>query len=109
METWTVTANRLSDGGVVYLRSDRVWSHALSDAWTGEMLEEAEVQIEWARGRENEVCDPYALRVDREGARLVPRTARERIRAEGPGPTLERLGYATPSGSPRPEPRRRAG
>lgn len=104
MAIWTVTANRLADGGVVYLRSDRVWSGVLNDAWTADSRDGGQPELEWARTREDQVCDPYLLEVDREGGALVPRTARERIRAEGPGPTLERLGYAAWSGA-----RRRAG
>jgi len=101
---WAVTANRLLDGGVVYLRADRSWTSAVSDAWSAESQKDTEARLEWARTQEHEVCDPYALDVAREGECLVPRSARERIRAEGPGPTLARLGYETQTGS-----RRRAG
>jgi hypothetical protein len=94
MTHWIVTANRLSDGGVTYLRADHGWTEALSEAWTSEDRDAAEARLAWARGREREVCDPYLVEVRIEDGWASPLSARERIRAEGPRPTLERLGYA---------------
>jgi hypothetical protein len=93
MTHWIVTANRLDDGSVTYLRADRSWTGALTQAWTSEDREAAEARLEWARGQERVICDPYLIEVGIEDGRPVPRSARERIRAEGPRPTLERLGY----------------
>jgi len=94
MAHWIVTANRLSDGGVTYLRADHGWTGCLSEAWASEHREAAEARLAWARGQEGVVCDPYLVEVRVEGGRRSPLSARERIRAEGPRPTLERLGYA---------------
>lgn len=96
MAHWIVTANRLSDGGVVYLRSDRTWAPALTEAWRSADAKLADSMLVWAKGQEAVICDPYLLDVALEGATVLPLTARERIRAEGPQPTLERLGYAAP-------------
>jgi len=93
MSLWTVTANRLDDGGVAYYRPDQTWTSDLQEAWVGETEEAAAPHIVWAGGQEHLVCDPYRLEVRREGDLVVPLSARERIRAEGPLPTLRRLGY----------------
>lgn len=93
MANWIVTANRLSDGAVVYLRGDRGWTGDLQHARALGDAQAADDLLAWARGQEAVVCDPYLCEVGVEGARLLPLTARERIRAEGPRPTLRRLGY----------------
>ena len=90
---WIITANRLTDGSVTYLRADRSWAGSIDDAWVARSRAQAEPLVEWARGRERDVCDPYLVEVDLSEGRPLPRSARERIRAEGPAPTLRRLGY----------------
>ena len=104
MILWTVTANRLADGAVMYLQADQRWGGSLDAAWTAEEKEAAEALLGWARKQPHVVCDPYVLPLRREGALLAPLSARERIRAEGPAPMLARLGYAS-----RMEPNRQAG
>lgn len=94
MVVWTVTANRLADGAVMYLRADQLWSGGLDEAWTADEKEVAESRLGWAREQQHVVCDPYVLPLRREGGRVEPVSARERIRAEGPAPTLGRLGHA---------------
>jgi len=93
MAFWTVTANYLADGGVAYLRADRAWTRDLQRAVAVDSKEALAPLLEWAKSQEQDVCDPYDLELGREADRLVPLSARERIRAEGPEPTLERLGY----------------
>ena len=92
MNHWIVTANRLSDGGVAYLAADGRWSGDVQRAWRG-VAEAAQRRLEWARGQEAVICDPYVLEVGVVAGALRPLTTRERIRAEGPTPTLQRLGY----------------
>ncbi len=91
-EQWIVTANALADGSVRYLTSARTWTGDLQQAWFGP-ASAAEAMLVWSRAQEAVVCDPYILALDRVEERLVPRSQRERIRAEGPRPTLRRLGY----------------
>lgn len=93
MAHWIVTANRLSDGGVVYLRADRQWTPSHAEAEVTEDREAAEAALGWAKAEERVVCDPYVIDVDIVDGAPAPKTARERIRAEGPRPTLRRLGY----------------
>jgi hypothetical protein len=110
MAHWIVTANRLLDGGVVYRTAERGWSEALEDAAVGDEAV-AEAELQRARGDEHVICDPYRIDVGLEGGRPVPLSVRERIRAEGPLPTLRRLGYdfsQRDRGEHRAEPRARA-
>lgn len=92
-EQWVVTAAALTDGGVRYLTPARTWTADLQHAWFGPEGA-AESMLVWARGQEQVICDPYIFALDRSDGVLAPRTQRERIRAEGPRPTLARLGYA---------------
>lgn len=101
MAHWIVTANRLSDGGVTYLRADNGWTERLCEAWKTEEREQAEARLRWAATQQRVVCDPYVLEVAVEQGAVVVGSARERIRAEGPGLTLQRLGYAWACASPR--------
>jgi hypothetical protein len=93
-ETQTVlTANRTEDGSVVYLGVDRRWTRDLQEGCRLK-ADDQEAVLDWAKTQEREVCDPYVIDVVVDDGRLSPRTARERIRAEGPDATLARLGYA---------------
>lgn len=98
-QAWVVTANALMDGGVRYLTPTRAWSPSLQQAWSGP-ADAADALLGWARTDEAVVCDPYVVDVDRVDGALVPRSTREIIRAEGPAPTLVRLGYAPPGYTP---------
>lgn len=99
MAHWIVTANRLSDGAVVYLRGDRGWTGDLQQARALDDTQAADDLLAWAKGQEAVICDPYLCEVGLEGAQLLPLSARERIRAEGPRPTLQRLGYLPQRGA----------
>ncbi len=80
-----VTANRLTDGLVVYFTSDGVWSDQRSDAATAEGKEAGEALLGRALEDERtEVAGPYLIGIDAvEGAR-TPERLRERIRINGP-------------------------
>ena len=93
MQHWTVTANRLDDGGVTYLRADRVWTTDLQDAWTCPDKAAAEPLLAWAGEQEHVICDPYLITVEYSAEGISPLKEREKIRAEGPDATLRRLGY----------------
>lgn len=80
-----LTANRLSDGAVVYLGSGG-WSEWI-DAASVAADESAAADLE-DRGAQamaqRQVVDPYLIDVTSEGGRLVAARLRERIRAAGP-------------------------
>ena len=81
-----VTANRLSDGHVVYLDAEGGWTEdfrrglVLGDA----AAREAALARGEAAAKANAVVEPYAIELEMRAGHLAPRTLRERIRAEGP-------------------------
>ncbi|MEM6650446.1 MAG: DUF2849 domain-containing protein [Pseudomonadota bacterium] len=80
-----VTANRLSDGMVVY-RGAETWAEDLSDATVVEG-DAALALLEETNGEEGEIVGPYLMDVEREGDEIVPTgrgALRENIRDHGP-------------------------
>jgi sulfite reductase (NADPH) hemoprotein beta-component len=76
-----ITANRLTDGVVVWLDGAGGWSPDLQAAaiFDGEALEAA-----LAKARDSEAVDIREIPVDLVEGRLVPQARRERLRAAGP-------------------------
>lgn len=78
-----VTANRLDDGAVVYLKDDESWTGDLAAAASfGE--EAAKAALEAAQARATEIADAYLIDVDDNGAPAGRETLRETIRKSGP-------------------------
>jgi hypothetical protein len=88
-----ITANRTLSGATVYLTPAGQWSAALADAFWSTDAEAMDTRLTAARAQQRQVCDPYLLTVGHRDERLVPLTKREEIRANGPIPMLEALGY----------------
>lgn len=86
--TQILTANRLTDGRIVYHADDGEWAESLDGArvFAAEEKEEAE-----AAGRRAEdarlIVGPYLFPVDAANGAIRPLSMRERIRAGG-GPTI---------------------
>jgi len=81
-----VTANRLTDGAVVFLAADGSWAERLADGQPAPEGEAAAALLKLAEAAvRTEVVGPYLIDVG-PGAdgRLVALRYRERIRAEGP-------------------------
>lgn len=81
-----VTANRLSDGEVVWLGAAGRWVETFPEARILETREEeaaALAEAEASAGRQ-EIVEPYAIDVTREEGHLKPVRFREQIRAAGP-------------------------
>jgi sulfite reductase (NADPH) hemoprotein beta-component len=81
-----ITANRLSDGIVVFLSAEGGWTE---DFHAGAVLGDAEAKAaalaaSAASAAANEVIDPYWIDLEPRGGRLVPKALREAIRASGP-------------------------
>ena len=80
-----VTANRLSDGAVVYMTEAGTWSrdvdeaHPIDKTKIPDALATAECAVHAC-----EVVAPYAIDVETDGARINPVRYREQIRAAGP-------------------------
>lgn len=86
MALHVITANRLGDGGVVYLSTAGGWTEWLaeadvveSDADEARLLAAAERSV-----AARLVVAPYAIPVARDGVTLKALSQRERIRAKGP-------------------------
>ena len=86
MDLQIVTANRLSDGLVVYFTQAGDWTVRLADAWVvdgqdaGGRLLEAAMPAVAAR----KVVEPYLIEVRHEDGEFRPVRYREVIRATGP-------------------------
>ena len=80
-----VTANRLSDGLVVYLNGAG-WSGRIEDARIASDDATADGLLVRAGGpgQTIQVIDPYLIEITREGAVPRPVSNRESIRAQGP-------------------------
>lgn len=80
-----ITANRLSDGQVIFLTSNG-WSRSISEAFrfTDETGRETAMDRANDDVAANEIVDPYEIDIELEGESAVPVRLRERIRALGP-------------------------
>jgi hypothetical protein len=94
MTLQAITANRLVDGQVVYLREDDRWSPRIQEAIVADSDELAKTLIELAKRavERRRVVDPYLFAVSVEDGRVRPLGRREEIRAAGPSVRTD-LGY----------------
>jgi hypothetical protein len=94
-----LTANRLSDGIVVFLDDGGTWVETVEAAAVARSPEAARV-LE-ARGAEdaarNAVVDPYLIEMREVAGRLEPVRIRERVRIGGPSILDDVIGYTPPS------------
>ncbi len=83
-----ITANRLTDGLVVFRTGDARWSLTIAAAelLADEAAVEAALEKAFADARANRIVDPYAVEVvvSAPGQNPVATRFRERIRADGP-------------------------
>jgi len=86
MKPKIVTANRLSDGAVVYLDAAGDWVEAIADAGIATDDEVADALLAVASTAEQglQVVGPYLIDVTAEDGRPRPLGTRETIRAQGP-------------------------
>jgi len=83
-ELQVASANRLSDGAVVFLDDAGHWSTELAVAAVANGERAAEILLERAKAEGANVVDPFLVAVDeRENGALVPLSLREKIRASG--------------------------
>lgn len=90
MSSKAVTANRLTDGSVVYLTDAGAWSEWLNEAALAGDDEGAERLLE--RGRADTatgVVEPYLIEVVETDGLLAPLRYREVLRARGPSIHLD--------------------
>ena len=86
-----VTANRLSDGEVVYFSPDNRWVEAFAMAEVADGAEAAETLLARAMPADFEahVLEPYLFEVLEDGQAYKPASVRETIRAAGPTVRLD--------------------
>jgi hypothetical protein len=80
------TANRLSDGAVVFLTKAATWSEHIDESVVALEPQAAAALGEHGKAAEaaNHVTGSYVIDVERRGGRVLPLHIRERIRALGP-------------------------
>jgi len=80
-----ITANRLSDGAVVYMTKTETWSRDVDQA---RLIDKADAEATLAAAERAvqacQVVTPYAIDVEIEGTHINPVRYREQIRALGP-------------------------
>jgi hypothetical protein len=85
-----LTANRLTDGAVVYLTAAGTWTSEVARSVVAR--EEKAAAALLARGQKDAeaaiVVGPYLIAVVEEAGGPRPASLRERIRAEGPSPPV---------------------
>jgi predicted NAD/FAD-binding protein len=80
-----VTANRLTDGAVVYRTAGNSWSTMLDEAAIATTAEQAKALLASAAGDGNTAVEPYVAPVELSpDRRILPGNLRERIRVAGP-------------------------
>ena len=81
-----VTANRLSDGAVVFLTKAAFWSECIDSAVVAVEPQAAAALGEHGKAAEaaNHVTGSYVIDVERRDGRVLPLHIRERIRVNGP-------------------------
>ena len=94
-----LTANRLSDGSVVFLDFEGAWNESIDIALVARTTPEvAELEARGAfDAAQNIVVEPYLVEVREAEGRLVPIRQRERVRAGGPSILDDVPGYVSPS------------
>src|ERR1700710_2933477 len=81
-----ITANRLTDGVVVFQTNDDRWTEDFNRAAVLPNPEATTVALKRAKQDEtsNIVVEPYAIVVEERNGHLMPKALREAIRATGP-------------------------
>lgn len=80
-----VTANRLRDGGVVFLTDGGAWTTDIARAGVAgdEPAAQRLLAIGAVAAAESRIVEPYLTAVRADGDSIVPVSLRERIRAQG--------------------------
>lgn len=94
-----LTANRLSDGIVVFLNGRGAWSESVGTAAVARSPQEASaLEARGAQDAErNLVVDPYLVEMREVAGRLEPIRTREQVRIGGPSIINDVPGYTPPA------------
>jgi hypothetical protein len=77
------SANRLSDGVVVFLDDAGQWTPRIDRAALARDKRAAEILLQRAQAEASSVVEPYLVAMTEEDGRLEPLSLREKIRASG--------------------------
>lgn len=89
-----ITANRLSDGVVIYYAAGRRWVTQLAEAEIATTAEEAARLLDAAQADDVSAVGPYVAPVKMSGDVAIPGNLRESIRRDGPTfPLPSQAGY----------------
>ena len=86
MSVQVLTANRLTDGEVVFWSGDR-WVEQFADAEQFDAVDPADTALAAAKDQSTVLVDPYLIAVTADGS--APVSFRERLRALGPTDHLD--------------------
>jgi hypothetical protein len=81
-----ISANRLTDGIVVYLGQENEWPNSLAAAriFPDEAATQAGLETAKATVKKNLILDPVVVEISGEGTDLRAKSLRDSIRANGP-------------------------
>ena len=87
----TITANRLTNGAVLFLTATETWSEKMTDAGvaTDQPTEDKMLKAGLASAEAQYVVDPYVVPLIEGQDEISPVDRRERIRGTGPTVQLE--------------------
>lgn len=87
MSHFVITANRLTDGQVIFQTANATWSETISDAELIDGKERLPLALERAEKASGLAVGPYEVPVDLTDSGPVPLKYRERLRLVGPSIT----------------------
>ena len=87
---YIVTGSLTDEGTVAYLSPQGVWATVLADAEAFSGRAQAEARLAEVKPREAIVTEPYTFEASLSGGQIIPLSAREKLRAEGPSTRIRR-------------------
>jgi hypothetical protein len=87
---FVITGSLTLAGSVAYLDANGEWAETIANAMTFPDSTAAEGRLDEVRKAESVITEPYIFPAEMDGAQLIPISAREKLRAEGPSTRLRR-------------------
>lgn len=87
---FVITGNRTQEGSVVYLAADGSWAAKLQEAEAFADAAQADARLHIVAAAQAVVTEPYRFEAARTAEGILPISAREELRAQGPSTRLRR-------------------
>jgi MFS family permease len=87
---FVITGSLTHEGTVVYLAADGSWAAKLQQAETFADAEQADTRLDIVKAAEAVVTEPYHFKAARTADGILPLSAREELRSQGPSTRLRR-------------------